>query len=208
MHADTAQPTRDERPPYLGAIAVFAVVLAGYVVSLAPTVTFWDAGEFIATSKILGIPHPPGTPLVVLLNHVWASFLPIGEFAWRTNLLTAVIGAAGAALFFLLLVHVLGHTPRGETPGDQVFAWGGAAAAAVTSAFVFTVWQTSTDTSKPAYIIATTSAAAICWLAWLWRRHRGTPRAPHLLLIIMYLGSLSLGNHLMSLLVGPGLIGF
>ena len=52
------------------------------------------------------------------------------------------------------------------------------------------------------------SAAAICWLAWLWRKYRGSQRAPHLLLVIMYIGSVSLGNHLMSLLVGPALIGF
>jgi hypothetical protein len=71
-----------ERPPYRAALVVTLVVLAGYIASLAPTVTFWDAGEFIAATKILGIPHPPGTPLFVLMGHVWATLLPIGSWAY------------------------------------------------------------------------------------------------------------------------------
>ena len=80
-------------PPYLAAAAIFAAVLAGYIWTLAPTVTFWDAGEFIATAKILGIPHPPGTPFFVMLAHVWADLIRVGEYAWRTNLMAAVFSA-------------------------------------------------------------------------------------------------------------------
>src|SRR5215210_8117244 len=89
-------------PPYRTAAVVAAVVLAVFVLTLAPTVTFWDAGEFIAAAKTLGIPHPPGTPLFVMIAHVWAMLLPIGEYAFRTNLLSAVLSAAGAGLFFLI----------------------------------------------------------------------------------------------------------
>ena len=82
------------RPPYRAALVVMGVVLAVYVLTLAPTVTFWDAGEFIAAAKTLGIPHPPGTPLFVMIAHVWAMLIPAGEFALRTNLLSAVLSAA------------------------------------------------------------------------------------------------------------------
>ena len=218
MPGDTTQALPAERPPYRAALGVFVIILAGYIVSLAPTVTFWDAGEFIATAKILGIPHPPGTPLFVIMAHVWAMLVPIGEFAYRTNLMTATISAVASATFFLLVAVALQRSPAAVAPDesgraprepyDPVFVIGGALGATLASAFAFTVWQTSVDTSKPTYIIATASAAAICWLAWLWRNHRGTQRAPHLLMVIMYIGSVSLGNHLMSLLVGPALIGF
>src|SRR5688500_1921405 len=90
------------RPPYRLAIAVTALVLLGYVLTLAPTVTFWDAGEFIAAAKTLGIPHPPGTPLFVMIAHVWAMLVPVGEFAVRTNLLSAVLSAGAAGLFCLI----------------------------------------------------------------------------------------------------------
>ena len=86
------------RPPYRVALLVSLAVLAVYTLTLAPTVTFWDAGEFIAAAKVLGIPHPPGTPLFVIIAHVWGTLIPFGEFAWRTNLLSAVL-SAGAAGF-------------------------------------------------------------------------------------------------------------
>jgi hypothetical protein len=194
-----------ERSPYLLAVAVFAVVLLGYLWTLAPTVTFWDAGEFIATAKILGIPHPPGTPLFVLIANVWAKVFPFGEFAYRTNVMTASFSAAAAALFFLLVTVALrGRSGTGTV--DRIFTIGGAVAAAITSAFVFTVWQNSNETEV--YMVSTFSIGVICWLAWLWRDRRGTARAAHLLLVMVYLAAVSLGNHLLTLLVGPALIGY
>ena len=50
----------------------FLTVFVSYVLTLAPTLTFWDAGEFIATSKILGVPHPPGAPLKVFIRHSYS----------------------------------------------------------------------------------------------------------------------------------------
>ena len=100
-----------ERPPYRAALVVTLVVLAGYIASLAPTVTFWDAGEFIAATKILGIPHPPGTPLFVLMGHVWATLLPIGSWAYRTNLLSASFSAAGTISDFMRCIALGGFMP-------------------------------------------------------------------------------------------------
>jgi hypothetical protein len=194
------------RPPWKAAIVVFGVILAGYVFTLAPTVTFWDAGEFIATSRILGIPHPPGTPLFTLIAHVWARLVPIGEFAYRTNLMTAVFSAAAATFFFLLVVQVMRGFVSDESTSDRIFTIGGGVAAALASAFAFTVWQNSNETEV--YMVATLSIAASAWLAWEWRKHRGEPRAPHVLLLIVYLVAVSLGNHLLGMLVGPAIIGF
>ncbi len=67
------------QPTFAWALAVFVAVLAGYVATLAPTVTFWDAGEYLAASKVLGVPHPPGSPAWVFLSHAWATFFPFGE---------------------------------------------------------------------------------------------------------------------------------
>jgi len=205
--ATTERPTA-ERPPYLGAGLVFLVVLTGYLVTLAPSVTFWDAGEFIAAARILGIPHPPGTPLFVLLGNFFGQLVPLGEFAWRTNLMTAVFSAGAAACLFLVVVQALRgwRSDEPEVARDGWFVWGGAIAAALASAFAFTVWQNSNETEV--YMVATFSIAAVCWLAWLWRKHRGTMRASHLLLLIVYIGAVSIGNHLLTLLVGPALIAY
>ena len=164
------------------------------MITLAPTVTLWDAGEFITAAKVLGVPHPPGTPLFVLVGHVWAGVFAIGGYAWRLNFMSACFSAAGAGCLFLVAHRLL----LGEG------AWlrsGGAAAAAILSAFTFTGWQNSNETEV--YTMATFSIAAICWLCLRWRDMRGTARAPHLLLLVVYIAALSIGNHLLALLVGP-----
>jgi hypothetical protein len=200
-------PPSAERPPYLAATAVALAVLGGYLFTLAPSVTFWDAGELIAASRILGIPHPPGTPLFVLMAHVWGLLLPVGEFAWRTNLMSAVFSAAGAGCWFLVAQEVLDTAsgPFGEGDRRLVSTLAGVSAALV-SGFGFTMWQNSNETEV--YAVATFTIAAVSWLGFRWRAHRGTPAASRWLLLAVYLGGLSMGNHLLALLVGPALVGF
>ncbi len=198
---------RQTRPPYLAALIAALVVLVGYVVTLAPSVTFWDAGEFIAASKILGIPHPPGTPFFVMLAHVWATLVPVGEWAWRTNLLSAVCGAAGAGLWFLVAHETIRAMATDLEEGlAKILAAGGATAAAVISAFGFTMWQNSNETEV--YAIAVFTIAAVCWLSLRWRANRGTGHGSRMLLLAVYLGGMSIGNHLLGLLVGPALVTF
>ena len=196
-----------DRPPYLGAAVVTGLVLLIYVVTLAPTVTFWDAGEFIAAAKTLGIPHPPGTPLFVMIAHVWALLFPLGEYAVRTNLLSALLSAAGAGFFFLIAhesIRLL--TPDVPPNTGRLLRLGGAGAAALLGAFTFTNWQNSNETEV--YAIATFTIALMGWLAHAWRAQRRTGRAPRLLLFIIYLAGVSIGNHLLALLAGPAVIMF
>src|SRR5919107_2542714 len=195
------------RAPYGAAAAVAGVVLAVFVLTLAPTVTFWDAGEFIAAAKTLGIPHPPGTPLFVMIAHVWAMLLPIGEYAFRTNLLSAVLSALGAGCFFLVAHEsIRALTPDIEEQTAKILRLGGGTASALLGAFTFTNWQNSNETEV--YAVATFTIAAMSWLANVWRRDRETPRASRLLLLIVYLAGVSIGNHLLALLVGPGILAF
>ncbi len=80
------------------------VLLAAYVLTLAPSVTYWDSGEFLAAIKTLGIPHPPGTPLYILLGNVWAKvFGPLLGFGFAVNLLSAASTAAACAIFAHLM---------------------------------------------------------------------------------------------------------
>jgi hypothetical protein len=195
------------RPPYLLAGLATLLVLTGYIVTLAPTVTFWDAGEFIAAAKTLGIPHPPGTPLFVLIGHVWAALLPFGEYAQRTNLLSATLSAGGAGFLFLVVHDTLARWSADlDGAVERVLRIGGSFAAALASAFTFTAWQNSNETEV--YAAATFTIAAIAWFCLEWRQARGTPRATHTLLLILYLAGLSIGNHLLALLVGPAVVCF
>ncbi len=190
---------RIDRPPYAAAGSVMLLVLLGYLLTLAPGVTFWDAGEFIAAARVLGIPHPPGTPLYVMIAHVWGMLVPVGEFAARTNFLSALLSAAGAGCFFLVAHESL----RELAPRLRL---GAAAAGAVLGGFTFTNWQNSNETEV--YAVATFTIGAMSWLALLWRRRRAEPRAGRLLLLIVYLAGISIGNHLLALLAGPAVMAF
>ncbi|HEX7050217.1 MAG TPA: DUF2723 domain-containing protein, partial [Longimicrobiales bacterium] len=92
------------RAPYgaagLAALAVFAL----YAATLAPSTQFWDTSEYIATAHILGIPHPPGNPLFVVLARAWELLLaPTGlSVAVRINLFSATMGALAHGFWFLV----------------------------------------------------------------------------------------------------------
>ena len=196
-----------DTPPYKAAALVSLVVLLGYLVSLAPSVTFWDAGEFIAAMKILGIPHPPGTPLFIVMGHVWGMVFPFGEFAFRTNLLSAIFSAAGAGCWFLVLQESAGRAVADADPARQTALRLAAAAAGVLiAAFGFTNWQSSNETEV--YAVATFTIAAVSWLLMRWRGARGTARAGRYLLLVAYLLGIAIGNHLLGLLVGPAAVAF
>jgi hypothetical protein len=92
---DAAPPIVYERPPYRPALLAGVLVFALYAITLAPTTAFWDTSEYIATAHILGIPHPPGNPLFVLMARAWELLLTPTTLATavRVNLFSALMGA-------------------------------------------------------------------------------------------------------------------
>src|SRR5438477_6680845 len=86
-------------------LVVFLIAATVYFLTLSPTVPFWDSGEFIAVSYILGIPHPPGTPLYVLLGRI-ATLIPLGNVAQRVNGLSALASALAVMFSYLVIVRL------------------------------------------------------------------------------------------------------
>src|SRR5688572_33115615 len=97
----------DYRPSYLAASVSALVVFILYLLTLAPTTAMWDTSEYIAAAYTLGLPHPPGNPLFVLIGRVFA-VLPIAPtVAMRINILAAICSAVSAAMWFLITERVL-----------------------------------------------------------------------------------------------------
>ncbi|MBI4539496.1 MAG: DUF2723 domain-containing protein [Gemmatimonadetes bacterium] len=186
----------DYRPPYGAAAAAAAVVLALYIVTLAPTTAFWDTSEYIATAYIVGIPHPPGNPLFVLLAHVWSWLLAPTRLtaAVRINLFAAATSALATFFWFLVAHRVL----SAAGPGRRV-ALAGAAAAALVGATTFTVWNQSTVNEK-VYTVSVMVIAMVSWFTLRWRDRRGEPAGTRYLLGAVYALALGATNHLMSVL--------
>ncbi|MCA9738491.1 MAG: DUF2723 domain-containing protein [Gemmatimonadota bacterium] len=189
----------DSRPPYGSAALMALAVLVLYVVTLAPTTAFWDTSEYIATGYILGIPHPPGNPLFVMLARTWALLLaPTGlSPAVRINLFAAVTSAASAGLWFLVAHRLLLPVLR-----DDRRAKLGAVAAAVLSATAYTVWNQS-NVNEKVYTVSTLIIAWVTWLALRWHDRRSEPGSERYLVGILYLLVLGSTNHMMSVLPLP-----
>ena len=91
-----------EAPPYVMAACVAAGALLLYILTLAPTTQFWDTSEYIAAAYTLGIPHPPGNPLFVLMAHVWGMIPRAQNYAERINLFAAAKRAVSAGCWVLV----------------------------------------------------------------------------------------------------------
>lgn len=95
-------------------VIVFLTAFIVYLYTMTPTVPFWDCGEFIACSYILAIPHPPGTPLFVLIGRIF-SLLPIfGAIAPRVNFISVLSSALTVWIAYLFIVRVMGHVLRAK----------------------------------------------------------------------------------------------
>jgi hypothetical protein len=190
------------RPPYLGALLAGLGVFLLYTITLAPTTQFWDTSEYIATAHILGIPHPPGNPLFVVLARTWDVLLtPLGlPVAVRINLFSAVQSALAHAFWFLLVHRILAFFSTNRT-----FRLVGAAAAVLLSATAFTVWNQS-NVNEKVYTVSLFTIALLSWLAFRWRDHVGEGKDDNLLLLMVFILALSVGNHLMALLAAPALV--
>jgi tetratricopeptide (TPR) repeat protein len=189
----------------LGAIATSVLAFIVYLVGMGETTPFWDAGEFIATSWILGIPHPPGTPLYVLLGRV-ASIFPFGTVAERVNGLSAL--AAALAVYFTVLATARLLRPlRAEDARGELFAALGGAVAGLFLAFSNTFWINAIEAEV--YALSSLVMAAALWATLVWRdsAEAGEPAGDgRSLLLVFYLLSLSIAIHLGTYLVLPGLI--
>jgi tetratricopeptide (TPR) repeat protein len=86
----------------LQAGGIGVAVLLVYVAGACPTIYVGDSGELVTAVEVLGIPHPTGYPLYVLLGKLWTNLLPFGPIAWRMSLFSAFAGAAACALLYLL----------------------------------------------------------------------------------------------------------
>src|SRR5712664_1247612 len=188
------------KPPYLMAACVSLGALVLYVLTLAPTTQFWDTSEYIAAANTLGIPHPPGNPLFVLMAHVFG-LLPLARaYAERINLFAAATSAISAGCWFLVAERWL----RSFVPAlwPRRFA---ALAGAIVSATAFTVWNQSVVNEK-VYTLSLLSIALILWLIVRWDDQPAGQAHDHHLLLIIYLLALTATNHMMGVLVGPVVI--
>ena len=156
-------------------LSVFFSSWLVYLRTMAPTIVFWDAPEFISVSYILGIPHPPGYPVPALIGRVATIVLPFfKEVALRVNMIPALFAACSTALVYLLTVKLIGHW-RGQPKDrmDEVVMHLAGLGAALTLAFRSSWWDNAIDAKGLVYGTAILMMCLTIWIVLRWQERIG-----------------------------------
>jgi hypothetical protein len=178
---------------------VFLVSLATYLITLSPTVVFWDAGEFCAAAYLLQIPHPPGAPLFLLLARLASLFPVMADVAARMHVVSALASALTSTLLYLLCVRFIVRW-RGipATPSDRILVYSSAVVGALSLSFSPTFWFNAVEAEV--YNMSMLFISMILWIGLLWHDRADETRGDTYLLLIAYLVGLSAGVHFLVLL--------
>ena len=169
-----------------------------YLDTISPTVPFWDCGEFIATAYTLGVPHPPGSPLFLLIGRIF-SMIPFSQdIAFRVNLISTIVSALAVMFLFLITVQLLQFRGKPTTKLQKLIVYGGAFIGAMTFAFTDSHWFNAVEAEV--YAFSTFLTAIVVWLILVWEEKAGQPGHERYLLIIAYIVGLAIGVHLLNLL--------
>ncbi len=192
----------------LGWVA-FIVALTTYTLTLEPTVSFWDCGEFISASFKLQICHPPGAPLFLLFGRIFSLFAgdDLSRVAFWVNMLSAVTSALTVLFFFWTITHLAKKilVKSGEATMQQTIAiMMSGLVGALTLTFSDTFWFSAVEAEVYASSSFFTTLTFWCILKWENVAHE--KHADRWLVLIAYLVGLAIGVHLLSILVIPAIV--
>lgn len=179
---------------------VFLVSLVQFALTVQPSVSFWDCGEFSAAGYSLQVPHPPGAPLFLFFGRIF-SMLPIaGNLGLRINWISVLSSAFSILLLYLIAVKLIENfkDKKEENFFGKVVTFIAAAIGALSFSFSDTFWFNGVESEV--YAASTFLFALITWLIMVWNEKADNKDNEKYLLMIAYLIGLSTGVHLMSVL--------
>ncbi len=179
----------------------FAGAAIVYLLTMEPTVSLWDCGEFIATAAKLEVGHPPGAPLFLMLGRFFALFASDpSTIAMCINSLSALASAATIMFLFWTITHLaLKFYDKQSLTASQIYvvlAAGLIGAGAYT--FTDTFWFSAVE--GEVYALSSLFTAVVFWAILKWENVADTPRSDKWLILIAYIMGLSIGVHLLNLL--------
>jgi hypothetical protein len=188
---------------------VFALSLLVYLLTIEPTVSFWDCGEFILCSFRLEVGHPPGAPFFMLLGRFFTLFA--GGDTSKVAMMVNILSAFASAFTILFLFWSITRLVRLAT-GDDLTVGGGkafailasGAAGALAYAFSDTFWFSAVE--GEVYATSSLFTAAVFWAMLRWYDEADDPHSGRWIILIAYLMGLSIGVHLLNLLALPVIV--
>ena len=188
----------------LFAAVTFVFSFLIYLRTLAPTVSFWDCGEFIACSYILGIPHPPGAPFYLLIGRIFSMIPFSADIGFRVNLVSALSSSFAVMFTYLIIVQLIKQW-RGEPKNSDdlfILVFSGLLGS-LSLALSDTFWFNSVEAEV--YAISMFFTTFVVWLTLVWLEKADQPGNEKYLLFIAYLVGLAIAVHLLMILVLPAM---
>ena len=186
----------------------FTIALITYSLTIEPTVSAWDVGEYIATSVKLEVGHPPGAPLFQMLGAFFAMFTSENaEIAKMVNFMSALASAFTILFMFWtisnLAIKLAGKTGR-ISKGKRIAILGSSIVGSLTYTFSDSFWFSAVE--GEVYAMSSFLMALLFWLGLKWESEIYSPRGNKWLVLISFVVGLSFGVHILSLLVIPAIV--
>ena len=185
---------------------MFMAATAVYMMTLEPTMPFWDCGEFIASAYKLEVGHPPGAPLFMLIARLFSAFVGVENVPYAINSLSAVSSGATIMFLFWTITHLAKKMV--DKDGDNsdnknliIFAAGLIGGFAYT--FSDTFWFSAVE--GEVYAMSSLFTAVVFWAILKWESEADEPSNLRWIILIAYLMGLSIGVHLLNLLAIPAI---
>ena len=192
---------------------VFAIAAATYLLTMEPTASFWDCGEFISSAYKFDVGHPPGAPFFMMMGHFFSLFASDpAHVAICVNALSA-LASAFTILFLFWTITALAKklvnsslSPSGAqfSNSSLIGILGAGAVGALAYTFSDTFWFSAVE--GEVYASSSLFTAVVFWLILKWDEQADEPGSDRWLIAIMYLMGLSIGVHLLNLLTIPAIV--
>ncbi|WP_117884199.1 protein O-mannosyl-transferase family [Aureibaculum luteum] len=188
---------------------VFGIAIITYSLTLEPTVSYWDVGEYIATSVKLQVGHPPGAPLFQMLGAFFAMFTTDPEhIAMMTNFMSALSSAFTILFLFwtitILAKKIILKNGNEINQSSAIAILGSGLVGALSYTFSDSFWYSAVEAEV--YAMSSFLMALLFWLGLRWETEMDKPRGHKWLLLIAFVVGLSFGVHILSLLVIPSIV--
>jgi hypothetical protein len=185
----------------------FGIAIITYAMTAEPTVSFWDAGEYIATSSKLQVGHPPGAPLYQMLGAVFSVFaMEASQIAYMVNLMSGVSAALAILFMFwsiILLFKKIYPNLENDPKERQIMVVSSALIGSLSLTFSDSFWFNAVEAEV--YAMASCIMSLMFYIGLLWDRDMLKPRGNRWLILLCFIAGLSFGVHFMGLLTIPAL---
>jgi len=185
---------------------VFVIASVTYFLTMEPTASWWDCGEFITSSFKLEVGHPPGAPTFMILGRFFTLFASDpSKAAVMVNSLSALSSAATILFLYWTIVHLARKLfPNEElNAGEQIAVWGSGLLGSLAFTFTDSFWFSAVE--GEVYALSSLFTAMVFWAILKWENVAHEKNSNRWLVLIAYLMGLSIGVHLLNLLAIPAI---